>query len=264
MILYKNCKRAHNIEDQCETLRLGTLYGYRSAEDPSIRDEHEGVYHFSIDVPEAVTLSAANAKIVIPMFTFSKTLPTPFRGAMAAHFDRINIIRSTGENVTFKISGLSIERHAPDQFIFCMSLHDSRPDSISNNYDSYWSAPYEKVTDFAEGLRREVLKAILLDPNAVEGLNKDQLDSIEVTCKHDVIAYTARNFSTALMPDAALDDLISKIANIAFVKPEHFSKEYEYRFAFEIKQGENYFVPSAKSLMVSSRFAKDMLSQKTD
>lgn len=258
MRLYKNCKARHNIGSGCKTLRLGTLYGYRAAEDPNIRDEEEGIFHFKMTIKEEVKLSGENANILLPMFHFGGSKRSPYRGAIRAKSSGINIISHDDSGVILTVDSVQIERHAPDQFVFCMSISDLRPSQISSQYDSYWDVAHETAQALADGIGSEILKAITETPELVLGIAKENTENLKIACRHGVVSYLSREITAKDMSLHTMNSLIDKISNIAFIKPPEFATESEYRFAFEITDGENFFPPSSDRIIINSSFAEDM------
>jgi hypothetical protein len=261
MNLFKNCKRHHDISQGWETLRIGTLYGYRKAEDPDIRDEGEGSYFFEVSLNESTKFSRKNANLIFPFMSFGETYDHSIRDAYNAHATGLRI--RTGEagddQVTLDIKSLKLKRHSPDQFVFCMSHGDGNPPTISSAYDSHWSITEKNAPAFAEGMSNAIIESLIADPTQVTGLDKDNIKNLKIVSNHSKVIYIPREFNTADLKDHNLNDIMERIINMPFIKPPKYSPEEEYRFSFEITDGERFYPPSSDNIKIRSSFAHELL-----
>lgn len=259
MNLFKNCKNRHDISQGCDTLRIGTLYGYRKAEDPDIRDEGEGVYLFKIDLAEPTTLSIRNANIALsPIMHFGELPPTSSFGYFKGYVSNLNASRA-GNQVTLSTGKLQLERHAHDQFVFCMSQGSDNPPTISNGYDTHWSISKRETSRFIDGMKEAIIESLNNNPEQVVGLDKHRLRDIRIIANHSMVTYIPREFSTRDLEDQSINEIMDRMSNMSFIKPPAFSKEAEYRFSFKVTDGEKFYPPSSDYMIISSSFSNELL-----
>ncbi|MGR6497976.1 hypothetical protein [Pseudomonas fulva] len=259
MKLYKNCSQRHNIAAECHTLRLGTLFGYRSIENPDIRDEEEGIHHFDINVSTPVKLNGENTNIIFPFIRIAGAKPSPYGGEYSAKAKHLNLLTIGNDGVTFTAESLEITRSTVNAFVFCMSIADSRPEQISTSYDSYWEFDQSKIPQFVKGMVKEIFRAIHKDPSIIQGINADTLPKLIVISSHSEIKYLPRRISCTHMSDAMVNELLETIGSITFIKSPEFSAEAEYRFVFYVTDGHNFYPPASDNITISSEFAKDLI-----
>lgn len=259
MKLYKNCAQRHNIAGECHTLRLGTLFGYRSIENPDIRDEEEGIHHFDINVSTPVKLSGENTNIIFPFIKIASAKPSHYGGEYSAKAKHLNLLSIGNDGVTFTAERLEITRSTMNAFVFCMSIAESRPEQISTSYDSYWEFDQSKLPKFVEGMAKEIIRAIHKDPSIIQGIDASTLPELTLISRHSEIKYLPRRISCAHMSDAMVNELLETIGGITFIKPPEFSAEVEYRFVFDVTDGYTIYPPASDSITINSEFARALI-----
>lgn len=261
MKLFKSCKSKYNIENGCKTLRVGTLYGYRKEENPDIRDEGEGSYHFMLDIQKAASVSLDVAETFTSgMIGFGAKNARHFRGSFSGRMNLMHIIKADSKQVTFGRSNILIERNSPNQYVFCMSLTNGAPPVVSGEYDSYWAIAEESAEKFAIGAAQALLEAVKERPSSVVGLEGKNLDSIFILYRHDTVKYLARHIMVSDFAGHTVDNFVEKMDNMAFTKPEKFSHEIEYRFSFEVTNGVNFYPPAEDSISLNVQFIESLIS----
>lgn len=257
MKLFKNCKKIHNITLACKTLHLGTLYGYRKAENIDIRDEEEGTYNFELAIQDTFTVKFDWwHTLFAPLIRFSNDEVKDIRGDFSAQIHDLQIIKAHNNEVTLAKSLASIKRNAPDQFVFCMSIADKHPPIVSAEYNSHWSMDVNSAEQFASGAAQNLLEKIRENPNLVLGLDTQSLEKISIKYHHGPVEYLSRVLSVQKSDKSEV--LFEKMLNMAYIKPESYSAEAEYRFIFEVTDGQYFYPPSSTSVTLDSYFIKTL------
>ncbi len=236
--LIKYCDEKYNVQSGCDTIRLGTLYGYRKEEDESLRDVGEGAFQFSLNFGKPLFLS--NEWIAELNLDVSNE----------ANFGKLRFVDGGIETDKAIFSG-----SAANMWIFCVSTKETEPaGSVSETHNSHWKIDGDRFEDFAVYLRNLLRKSITVSDLSKTALsNSSFLDLREgMSVKYEVrkVKYVDRELVVAdhsLVSIEALKDLRS---GIPFIKPKAFEGESEVRIGFWIEfDGTRVSVPELPKVL---------------
>ncbi len=264
MKLFKSCKPEHNIAKECKSLKLGTLYGYRREEDEDIRDEGEGTYHLELEFLEKITISKQTANILLhPIFSFGEFEPLQFSGDLHCVGSKIQVQSQADDTVHIQAEKISINRQVADRFVFCMSISDSKPPLISDEYSDHWAIDNNEAEEFSRGIAKGLLASTIRKPSIVQGLSKNNLKTLEVIYKHQKVSYLPRTHKLSKVNQESVDSYIRALTHMDFVKPEKYAPNLEYRFTFEVHSESGVHLPTSDSAFIDSFFVKDLANHPT-
>tara|TARA_R110002051_G_scaffold322851_4_gene414532 strand:- start:104 stop:880 length:777 start_codon:yes stop_codon:yes gene_type:complete len=251
--LVKFCRKEHNILNGAP-IRIGTLHEYRQIENPEIKDEDEGKYTFTIEFPEEITLDRRWSNLLFQGFFGAGCIEELPRlpGKTTVHNESFGIVRQFGENLTIRDTKLRIEREFPDCFIFCMSLM-TKVENPFAGYDDKWMVPYCKIDEFTRALASRFIKKIqpfYFEESIAEFFAPKNKDSLNLMIRDREVIYVERNMVITESNRPSYESLFNTLANIPFTKPSIFKPEKEYRFLFELNNGEKVFQPAVKSFLM--------------
>ena len=255
MQLFKFCKPEHNINKGAK-LQIGTLYGYRKIENLELRDEHEGVYHFTIDFPQEITLDRQWSNLLFQgAINFGGRDETPrLPGDMNAEITKLHVVAQTGNHVIVKDTSVKITRNINNCLIFCMSLLDAPEAKPFEGYNDHWSVALQNTNDFSQRLGSLIFQQANL--SLFEGLGLSDhtpasLRRLGIHVRHKKVTYRDRHIVITKDNIPKYEEILETLSDIAFVKPERFNKESEYRFIFELNDGRRSFSPKTENLLLT-------------
>lgn len=255
MQLIKFCSPEHNIR-QGAKLQVGTLYGYRSIENPELQDDAEGTYEFTIEFPEEIELDRRWINLLFQgSIGFGKTDDIPrFPGQFSTHIEKICIVRQTADCVVVKDTTVRISRSVNNSLIFCMSLLETAESNPFKNYSDHWAFPEQSANEFARRLGNLIFQQAKLSSfeNSIsEILSPGTAGTLSLQGQHKRVVYRDRRMRITEQIKPTFDELLQVLSDISFIKPECFSKENEYRFIFELNNGQRLFQPKKQNLLLS-------------
>jgi hypothetical protein len=255
MKLIKFCKPQHNIHRGAK-LQLGTLYGYRSIEDPALRDEFEATSEFTIEFPEEIELETRWLNLLnYGSMNFGESNDTPhFQGAFYSNIEKMHIVRQDDHSVVLKDTLVSIKRDMNNSFIFCMSLMDEVIESPFPEYKDHWALSADKVNEFAQRLANLVFSQAKIndfDNSLAEMHSPASASHLRLNIRHKKVVYRDRNLIITPNNKPSFEELIQFFSDIEFIKPKNFQDENEYRFVFELNDGKNIYMPKNKNLLLT-------------
>jgi hypothetical protein len=258
MKLYKFCSPEHNISKGAQ-IRLGSLYSYRSIESDYLRDESEGRYSFYIDFPEQITLDRRWMNLLFQgALAIGDPLPMPkFQGSTSVGFETLSIVKHDSESVTVKNTRAVVHREVSDGLIFCMSMMDDAAENPFPNYDDSWSIPFENASNFSLRLADLIMHQMPLSeihPSIFETHSMGLIRNMTIQIKHRPIIYGDRVLVVRPNKIPSIDVLIERMDDIAFVKPEKYSKEKEYRFLFAVVDNQRQYAPKQTGILLNPNF----------
>lgn len=243
MLLAKNCYTKDNAQT-CGTIKLGTLYEYRTIENPELADAGEGKFVFNLSLDGTVeienrwfnTIFGGGVTLGGPA-----GLPNPNRRQV--FIDRILQVASTPTTQILRDSKATIQHEAFNEFIFCMSLVEDFQSArgIFPHYDDCWFMDPEKAHEIAD----EYAKLLLLkiEDGRASGnhvVSPDiSLEGLGVIFKHGLVEYVPREIHITNSSDMTVENFIKRTSDLNYVKPPSFSHEKEYRFSFTLFSKEN-------------------------
>lgn len=255
MQLIKFCKPEHNIHRGAK-LQLGTLYGYRSIEDPAIRDEAEGTFEFNIEFPEEIELDRQWCNLLFQgTFAFGQANDIPrFQGGFSTHVERLHMVRQNADSVVLRDTLVKITRNMNNSFIFCMSLMDDIQKRPFDDYEDNWAFSEHKANEFSRRLGGLIFNQAKLNDfdDVISKIHSPATASrLNLNVKHQKVTYRNRNLQINPANKPSFHELVEVLSNIEFLKPESFQHENEYRFVFELNDGQSIFTPKSKSLLLT-------------
>ena len=212
-MLIKYCRREHNIERGCRTIRLGTLRSY-SRDDPSFLrfDQQEG--QLDVSKKPGVELSGAKA--------------SDFTGILVRGNTEMTI--AGGACVTRQL------RFPRNCFIYCLS--QSAPDirlarGLDPDYDDWFAIP-DKVR-FISRLQKSLVEQLGFDDLELRpNVSSEYLRGICPQIFSGPVSYDGRN---ATLDHENFDEIMDTIRNPIewiFRKPSHHESLKEYRIVFAV------------------------------
>lgn len=219
--LFKFCPAKYNIMNGCNSLRIGTLWGFRKEENDLLRDEGEGEFEFKIAFPELTPVSQA----WISEFEIG--------AGGSAHIEEMQI---SGEKV--EIKGATLKGSTHNCWIFCVSLSERAVGNVSEAHDSKWMIPEGQIQEFGKfigsllwnNISVEDLPSYLVQNHSVQELHA----GLALNVQAQSVEYIDRRIEIRSERDFPLEEIRERKNNIAFMKPKRFRAEQEFRFAFWI------------------------------
>lgn len=262
MQLFKFCNQEHNIHRGAK-LQVGTLFGYRTIEDPELKDEAEGKYKFQIDFPEPIELDRRWANLLLQgTIAFGETADVPrFPGSYRAHAERLHMVTQTKDGVVVTDTRIQIEREVPNCLIFCMSLLDSAEKKPFGTYSDHWSIPEHRADEFGRRLGSLIFQQAKLSAFDEAILNRHSAATVQglsLNVRHQRVTYRDRQLVITPKSRPSFEELVGVLSDIAFVKPERFSSEQEYRFVFSLVDGQAIFPPRVERLLLNPNVLTDL------
>lgn len=217
--LFKHCSLEFNVAKGCNTIRLGTLWGYRKEEDELLKDEGEGKFDVSLQFPELTQVSQG---------WFSEI------DDGTSSTVQIDQAMFTGAGVAIK--GITFNKSEYNAWIFCTSFGDAGVGSVTQTHDSAWLIRGETVNEFGNYLSQLLLANIQADdlpPHLVKQYSlRDFQTRLGIQFEARSIEYGNRTIEIGSETDFPIEKLRELRASIPFTKPERFSDEREFRFIF--------------------------------
>ena len=254
MQLVKFCKPEHNIHRGAK-LKIGTLHGYRSIENPEIRDEAEGKYEFTIDFPEEIELDRKWINLLFQgSIAFGNTEDIPrFPGTYSTHVEKLNLVNQKANSVVLKNTTVKIERGVNDCLVFCMSLLPKVEEKLFEQYEDNWSFPHQKAHTFAMRLGNLIFtqaKLASFDASISSSHSPSSIRNLGINITHREVIYQKRHLVITKHDMPTYEKMIETLSNIPFIKPpDPFAKEKEYRFVFDLQDELKIFPPKESLLL---------------
>jgi hypothetical protein len=266
MPLIKFCKAEHNIRLGAK-LQIGTLFGYRNIENQEIRDDAEGKYDFTIEFPEEIELDHRWANLLLaPGMLFGSKREIPrFNGSFDAHVETMNVVRSLRDSVVLERTKIHINRSVNNCFAFCMSLSEAAEKSPFKQYTDYWVIPDGRVEEFARQLGNLIFQQAKLsyfDSSLTERHSPLTARSLSIGVMHRKVIYRDRHMRITRENKPSYEELVDLLSNVQFLKPPGFSKENEYRFVFELNDGQIVFPAKERNLLLNLNPLADFIVAK--
>lgn len=256
MQLIKFCKPEHNIHRGAK-LQLGTLFGYRSIENAELRDEAEGRYEFTIEFPNEIELDRRWCNLLFQgTFSFGDSDDTPrFPGSHTTYTEKLHVVRQTANGVVIRDTTVRISRSVNNCLIYCMSLLETAGASPFLQYKDHWGFPINKAEQFTHRLGSLIFQQAKLsqfDDAISENHSPATVQTLVLQGMHRKVIYRDRHLRITEQSRPTLEDLMEILADIPFVKPKRFAHENEYRFVFELHDGQRFFPPKQQNLLVTA------------
>ena len=255
MLLAKSCQKRFHIKNG--TVKLGTLYEYRCIENEELIDKQEGMLTFYLNFRGRVRIPTQWFNTINGNgFNFGGPPPILFPGRTQTHFEKLHVEQNFGAWMVLLESRGVVSREAFNGFIFCMSYVQHREDCVGifAGCDDYWYVTEEKLHDFAWELVR-LLRGYIIEQHAKGDfiLPRDtNLTDLQIRCEYGEVGYVAREIDLYEQNFMSLEQYMGKMRDMAFTKPESYSKEREYRFSFIAVVDGKVVEPIVKSVFLDS------------
>jgi hypothetical protein len=255
MQLIKFCIPEHNIFNFAGAkLQVGTLYGYRNIEDPELQDDAEGKYEFTIDFPEEIKLDRRWANLLLQgSVAVGRTDDIPrFSGSFSTYIQKLHIVKQEKDNVVVKDTVIRISRSVNNCLIFCMSMMDNADSKPFQKYKDYWAFPEQKANEFSQRLGRLIFqqaKLFSFEDSISHFHSPSSVATLSLQGQHKKVMYRNRHLQITENNRPTYEELLETLSNIAFIKPGRFSAENEYRFMYELNDGQRSFPPKGSLLL---------------
>lgn len=255
MLLAKSCQKRFHIKNG--TIKLGTLHGYRIIENEELIDKHEGMLTFYLNFRGRVRIQTQWFNTINGNgISFGGPPPILFPGRTRTHFEKLHVEQNFGPWMVLLESRGVVSREAPNGFIFCMSRVERKEDCVGifKGCNDYWYITEEKVHDFARQLVY-LLRCYLMEQHAkgdyILPPETDMSDPM-VHCEYGEVNYISREIDLYGEDFMPLEEYMGKMRDMAFTKPESYSKEREYRFSFVVVVGGKLVEPVVSSVFLDS------------
>lgn len=253
MYLVKSCYGKDHILRR-RTIKLGTLYEYREIESEQIVDPEEGTFRFKLSLDNEVEVPKRWANAMFSGAVGFGGEAAPMLGAVSAHLDRVHIVSNNEHSIVFGQCKASIERQAPNSFIYCMSAvrRVDHANGIFPDYDSSWAITRSKAGDLAAALARNLRETLLsLEQGGNSALPEGiAVSELQICCRHELVNYVPRDLHIQVHGAVSVDDFMQSIRDMSFVKPPSYAHELEYRFSFTLVRDDLIIQPMVKNIIL--------------
>lgn len=235
--LIKYCDEKYNIKKGCNTIRVGTLFGFRTEENEKLRDEGEGEFEIKISFPELTEISP----------DWGAEIGT--HGPGDAYIDKL-----VYQNGKIKIRGATVSGSSENCWIYCFSTKgDGVAGSITETHNSKWKIAIGSVDNFVKYLAELLLDSIERE-DLPSNLRHIPIRRLARGLAFDIrvadINYTDREIKIDKEEDFPIERLRELKANMPFTKPQIFQEESEVRIAFFLKyEGQVVSIPDKPKIL---------------
>ncbi|HAS1199271.1 TPA: hypothetical protein I3816_004014 [Enterobacter cloacae] len=253
MYYVKSCERKFNVK-YCKTLFVGTLNYYRSTEDESIKDEHEGKFSQYINITD-IDLPCDYMNLLVNVANSSNYVNS---GSMVSRPSKYG-----PEYVNLSIGGFTNIIEIKNKFIFCLSLKNDPSLKIEHfdKHDDYWYFSVESLSDFCKDVATNLIKKIkeesvhrkIFEEDYSTKKLKIECIGFQVLYRDRVINLTNKDFQENPLLAIRL------MQSIVFIKPEKYKPEQEFRICFEVYDGDKILTPSVKGLVIPVTSISDIV-----
>jgi hypothetical protein len=259
MILVKSCKARDHINKG--SFKLGTLREYRETELKEIADKEEGVlrFHIKFDGQVEVEKKWFNT-LFASVYQNGDIAPTIFPGKFKAIVQKLHPISSSENSIIIRNSSALIERESPNCFVYCMSAVNNLDEckGMFRNYDDYWAIDYDSAEKFGIELAQILYNAIIDEHKKPISLIPKHLnpEQISIELRLDEVKYFERDIHFSEKNENKLSELMQILFDTAFIKPQSFHHEKEFRFRFTLLFRGEIIEPMVKAIIMSSEKLK--------
>lgn len=217
--LAKFCDPKYNIRTGCNTIRLGTLYGYRTIEDEKLRDDGEGTFLYSLEFPDFVAVS--------PQWLSAFEV----EGGGIGKIGNVRMVDGRMEVKSFSLSGST-----HNCWIFCISKSTESAGSVTDTHQDKWTIPVDKIMGFGNYIGTLLFNDLTYQDLPSELTSKYSIQEIQrrigVSVELKEVEYVDRFVVIGREDDLQVSDIESLRDRVAFIKPVAFKEEQEIRIAF--------------------------------
>lgn len=217
--LAKFCPPEFNIKKGCNTIRIGTLYDYRTIENEKLRDAGEGTFTYSINFPKKTRVSNE----------WISAFQVDNNGSV--HIGDMTIL---GDG--FLVKNITLSGSSHNCWIFCVSKSNESAGNVSQTHEDKWLIPHEKIN-----LLRDYLGSLLWSSVTAKDIpahileNRSLLEiqqNLGLYAEVRDVEYAERSITIADESELPADQIPHLRNSIPFIKPKIFEHEMELRFIF--------------------------------
>ncbi|MFG1332185.1 hypothetical protein V5F41_13145 [Xanthobacter autotrophicus] len=235
--LYKFCPSKFDITKGCNTIRVGTLNEFRLIENHLLQDAGEGEFNYNIRFPQLTQVSEEW-----------------IRELRFGSEQYIHVEQMVYEGTQAYIKGVTISGYDHNCWIYCLSESGDGAGNISEAHQSKWMLSGSKIGEFARYLANMLMQNIKIEDLPLGIIEKYTIaeisEGISVNYKFGRVRYVNRIYDINNESDYPVERLKELRGDIPFIKPEKFSDEKEFRFAFFLNfRGNRISVNSDKKII---------------
>lgn len=217
--LTKFCDQKYNVRTGCNTVMLGTLYGYRTIEDEKLRDDGEGTFSYSLEFPDYIA----------PSPQWLSTFEVEGGG-----IGKLTDVRMVDGRVEVKSVSLSGSTH--NCWIFCISKSTGKAGGVTDTHQDKWTIPADKIMGFGNYIGNLLFDDLTYQDLPADLTNRYSMQEIQqrlgIFFEVKEIEYVDRFVVVGREEDLQVSDIESLRDRVAFIKPIKFKEEQEVRLAF--------------------------------
>lgn len=257
MYLGKSCSSQFHVK-KSGTLRVGTLYEYRHIESPQIVDGGEGVFEIDLQIKGPVAVECKWFNVINSgIVQFGRDEDSPrYLGSFSAAVHDLDMAGFDGDKVLLNYYSASIRRESLNGFIFCMSLCGTKSEleSIFPDYDAYWFIHKDMHLEFGRAVALGIIRKIIESHKAGDFIVDRSIDiddfSVHVTA--EPVIYVDRHVFIDGTSSISVEEFLSKMRRMHYIKPLNFNQEREFRFHFRIVSKGREFLPVVKNIIIDA------------
>ena len=214
--LFKFCPPEYDITTGCNTLRVGTLWGFRSEENDHLRDEGEGTFEYRIAFPKPTHVS----RDWISEFEVEDS--------GKAHIEHLSF-----NNGSVSTTGITLSGSSHNCWIFCVSTSGNAAGNISTTHENKWKIPAEKVQEFGSLLASLLWESITFDDLPKSLVDRHSIQQISSGLGLEAVFRNVDYVDREILINSENDFPIERIRelkrSIPFIKPKKFCSEQEFK-----------------------------------
>lgn len=215
----KFCDPKYNIKSGCNTIRLGTLYDYRTIEDELLRDHGEGTFSYTMDFPDYFEAT--------PQWLAS----FEFGGEGSVSIGDMRI-----DNGRINVKSLNLSGSTHNCWIYCISKSVESAGSITDAHKDKWNINADKLAEFAHYICGILWSELSFKDLPLELTEKFSLQEIQrrLGLQFEIrdVQYVDRFVIMKEPAELQISDIETLRDSVAFIKPERFKEEQEVRIVF--------------------------------
>lgn len=267
MLLAKNCRPEHSVI-ATGSIRLGSLYEYRTTYEEQIADRHEGKFTFTLNLGEEFDIDKRWYNALFGRFLYiGSDNQYPVFDPPGSYRTKCDSFTKTGEfehTARVKVKNLSMEREVPNSLIFCMSQVPDKGSAMGlfSDYHDRWFVDSQDCDFFANALVRAVARKItqgrklgihIVDPRI-------PLDRLNLSCNHGLVKYLPRIVNLTDDKTFSVQEFLNLCYELEFYKPPCYAHELEYRFNIKLYFDNRLLPIHINSMIIDASEIKPLIS----
>jgi len=217
--LAKFCPPEFNIKNGCNTIKIGTLYDYRTIENEKLRDAGEGTFTYNIKFPKLTKVSPE----------WISAFDIDSEGC--ANIEEMQI-----SNGDILVKGVTLSGSSHNCWVFCVSKGSESAGSVSETHEDKWLIPNNKIDNLRDYLAKLVWSSVKTEdvpPDILKQYSIQELNqNLGLISEYREISYSERSLIISDESELPPDQIPYLKNSIPFIKPILFEHERELRFVF--------------------------------